>query len=230
MAKAMRSTIQDVAKHAGVSVATVSHVINSTHYVRPELERRVYEAIQALHYRPNKLERALNRRELPLLALIVPDISNPYWSSFARSVQDITDLHNYSVIVCSSDGLYDREIRFLRSLSGWVSGLILHPYHVTQEDVDQIIGDSIPMVILGDFTNSEDQPSNWDRVASNNLESAKLAVEHLIGLGHRNIAFIQGPEGTPTSVRRLHGFQRALEGAGIPVKSEWLVPGEYTQL
>jgi LacI family transcriptional regulator len=229
MAKAMRSTIQDVAKRAGVSVATVSHVINGTHYVSPELKERVAEAVKALNYRPNKLARALNRRDVPLLALIVPDISNPYWSSFARSVQDITDFNNYSVIVCSSDGLYDREIRFLRSLSGWVSGLILHPYHVTHEDVNQIIGDSIPMVILGDFTNSEDQPSNWDRVASNNLESAQLAVEHLIGLGHRNIAFIQGPAGTPTSLRRLSGFQRALERAGIPLKKEWLIPGDYTQ-
>jgi len=229
MARAMKSTIQDVAKYAGVSVATVSHVINDTHYVSPELKKRVFEAIEALNYRPNKLARALNRRDLPLLALIVPDVSNPYWSSFARSVQDITDLHNYSVIVCSSDGLYDREIRFLRSLSGWVSGLILHPYHVTQEDVNQIIGDSIPLVILGDFTHSEDQPSNWDRVASNNSESAQLVVEHLIGLGHRNIAFVQGPEGTPTSIRRQHGFRRALERADIPVKSDWLVPGDYTQ-
>jgi DNA-binding LacI/PurR family transcriptional regulator len=66
-------------------------------------------------------------------------------------------------------------------------------------------------------------------VASNNLESAQLAVEHLIGLGHRKIGFIQGPAGTPTSVRRLSGFQRALERAGIPVKSEWLIPGDYTQ-
>ena len=227
--QAMRSTIQDVAKHARVSVATVSHVINNTHYVSPELKTRVYEAIEALNYRPNKLARALNRRDIPLLALIVPDISNPYWSSFARSVQDVTDQHNYSVIVCSSDGLYEREIRFLRSLSGWISGLILHPYHVTSDDVNQLIGTSIPMVILGDFTTSENQPSNWDWVASNNLESAKLAVEHLIGLGHKNIAFIQGPEGTPTSLRRLYGFQRALDQAGLPVINQWLMPGEYTQ-
>jgi LacI family transcriptional regulator len=225
----MKSTIQDVARQAGVSVATVSHVINNTHYVSPELEKRVREAIESLNYRPNKLARALNRRDVPLLALIVPDISNPYWSSFARSVQDVTDQHNYSVIVCSSDGLYDREIRFLRSLSGWISGLILHPYHVTPEDVNQLTGNAIPIVILGDFTTSETQPANWDRVASNNLESAQLAVEHLIKLGHQNIAFIQGPEGTPTSLRRLYGFRQALDRAGLPVRDQWLVPGDYTQ-
>ena len=229
MANAMKSTIQDVAKQAGVSVATVSHVINNTHYVSPELKQRVNDAIEALSYRPNKLARALNRRDVPLLALIVPDISNPYWSSFARSVQDVTDQHDYSVIVCSSDGLYDREIRFLRSLSGWISGLILHPYHVTSDDVNQLIGNSIPVVILGDFTSPESQPVNWDRVASNNYESAQLAVEHLIGLGHRNIAFIQGPEGTPTSLRRLDGFRRALEKTGLQVNDDWLMPGEYTR-
>ena len=104
-------------------MATVSHVINGTHYVSPELSDRVYQSINKLNYRQNKLARALSRKNIPLLALIVPDISNPYWSSLARAVQDVTDPYDYSVIVCSSDGILDREVRFLRSLSGWVSGL-----------------------------------------------------------------------------------------------------------
>jgi len=223
-----KATIQDVAKYAGVSVATVSHVINNTHYVSPELSQRVDEAIRALNYQPNKLARALNRRDIPLLALIVPDISNPYWSSFSRAVQDIADPCEYSVIVCSSDGLYEREKRFLRSLSGLIGGIIIHPYHVTLADVNQLIGGKIPVLILGDFISDEAQPQNWDQVASNNLESAQLVVEHLIGLGHRKIAFIQGPEGTPTSKRRLAGFLRALETAGIPVVDDLIVTGDYT--
>ena len=223
-----KATIRDVAKSAGVSIATVSHVINHTHIVSPELEQRVNDTINALNYQPNKLARALNRRDLPLLALIVPDISNPYWSSFSRAVQDIADPCEYSVIVCSSDGLYEREKRFLRSLSGWIGGIIIHPYHVTLADVNQLIGDKMPVLILGDFISVEAQPQNWDQVVSNNLESAQLAVEHLIGLGHRKIAFIQGPENTPTSNRRLAGYRQAMESAGLPILNDLVVAGDFT--
>ena len=226
----MRATIHDVAKNAGVSVATVSHVINGTHYVSPGLAERVYESINKLNYRQNKLARALSRKTIPLLALIVPDISNPYWSSLARAVQDVTDTYDYSVIVCSSDGILDREIRFLRSLSGWVSGFILHPYHVSQVQVNQLILHNPPVVILGEFTTSEKQPPNWDQVAANNRESEMAAVEYLIGLGHRRIAFIQGTAGTPSSVKRMAGFLDALNSAGLPVDDKLIIPGDYTRV
>jgi LacI family transcriptional regulator len=222
-------TMRDVARAADVSIATVSHVINNTHFVSPALKARVEAAIESLNYHPNKLARALNTKGIPLLALIVPDISNPFWSSVARAVQDVTDKHNYSVIVCSSDGLLDREVRFLRSLTGWVSGVIFHPYHVSQEKVREIIGDDLPMVIIGSFKNEVEPAENWDHVLSNNLESAQEVVEYLMQLGHRRIAFIEGPEGTPTSVHRLAGFRKAFEIAGIPIQESLIVPGDYTR-
>ena len=222
-------TMRDVARAANVSVATVSHVINNTHYVSPERKARVEEAIKSLSYRPDKIARALNTKGIPLLALIVPDISNPYWSALARAVQDVTDQYNYSVIVCSSDGILEREIRFLRSLTGWVSGVIFHPYHVSQENVREIIGDDLPVVIVGDFMRDGKPAENWDQVLSNNFESAQVVVEYLMRLGHQRIAFIQGPEGTPTSSKRLAGFCKAFEGAGIEVHEELVVPGDYTR-
>ena len=223
------ATIRDVAKYAGVSVATVSHVINSTHYVSPELRQQVLDAIEALGYRPNRLAQALSKRIIPLVALIVPDISNPYWSQVARAVQDTTDKSDYSVIVCSTDGLLKREVRFLRSLSGWISGLILHPYHVTFEHVNQCVGDTTPVVILGDFLATQEHPSNWDYVGGDNQGGAQAAVEHLIGLGHTRIAFIQGPTGTLTGIKRLAGFRRAFELAGLQVDESLLIPGDYTR-
>lgn len=222
-------TIRDVARQAEVSVATVSHVVNGTHYVSPELEQRVLEAIDALNYRPNRLARALSRRAVPLLALVVPDISNPYWSCVARAVQDITDRHDYSVIVCSTDGLLQREVRFVKSLSGWISGLILHPYHVTHEHVNPFMGEDVAVVILGDFLGAQGRPSNWDHVRGDNEVGAQAAVEHLIGLGHRRIGFIQGPAGTPSSTRRLAGYRRALEQAGLVAEESLLIPGDYTR-
>ncbi len=223
------ATIRDVARQAGVSVATVSHVINGTHYVSPELHQRVLDAIEALSYRPNRLARALSRKAVPLLALVVPDISNPFWSCVARAVQDVTDRHDYSVIVCSTDGLLQREIRFLQSLSGWISGLILHPYHVTHKHVNPYMGEGVAVVILGDFLVAHEQPSTWDHVRGDNEGGSQAAVEHLIALGHRRIAFIQGPAGTPSSARRLAGFRRALERAGLPLAEELLIPGDYTR-
>jgi len=224
-----RVTIRDVAKRAEVSVATVSHVINDTHYVSPELRQRVLDAIKALDYRPNKLARALSRKSAPLIALIVPDISNPYWSCVARAVQDVTDKYDYSVIVCSHDGVWEREIRFLRSVSDWTGGFILHPYNVTYEDIGRYLETTAPAVIFGGFTTSEETPFNWDYVSGNNETGAQVAVEHLTQLGHQRIAFLQGPSRTPSGVKRLAGFRRAFELAGLPVDDSLLIPGDYTK-
>jgi LacI family transcriptional regulator len=221
--------MRDVAKHANVSVATVSHVVNDTHYVSPKLRRRVVDAIEALDYRPNRLARALSRKKVPLIALIVPDISNPYWSCVARAVQDVTDKYDYSVIVCSHDGVLEREIRFLRSLSDWSSGLIVHPYNVTYEDFSRYLETTVPAVIFGGFTTTEETSPNWDYVSGNNERGAQLAVEHLTQLGHRRIAFLQGPLGTPSGSKRLAGFRRALELEGLPVEEPLLIPGDYTK-
>lgn len=223
------ATIRDVAARAGVSVATVSHVINGTHYVSPELHKQVLDAIKELNYRPNRLARALSRKALPLLALIVPDISNPYWSCLARAIQDVTDKEGYSVIVCSTDGLLQRETRFLQSLSGWVSGLIFHPYHVTQDSIAPHIGDEVAVVILGEPLACDEGPSRFDYVRGNNEEAVLAAVEHLLGLGHRHIGFIQGPPGTPTGTRRLEGYRRALRQAGLPYDERLVITGDYTR-
>jgi LacI family transcriptional regulator len=225
-----RVTIRDVAQHAKVSVATVSHVINATHYVTPELNERVLQAIKALNYQPNKLARALSRSANPLLALVVPDISNPYWSALARAVQDVTDAHEYSVIVCSSDGLPEREERLLRSVSGWVSGLILHPYHLSAEYASWLSSAGVPTVILGDVTMLQTQPPHWDQVTSDNLEGARTAVNYLVGLGHGRIAFVEGAADTPSSLKRLAGYRQALAQAGLPLDEQLVVPGDYTRL
>jgi LacI family transcriptional regulator len=161
--------------------------------------------------------------------LIVPDISNPYWSCVARAVQDVTDKYDYSVIVCSHDGVLERETRFLRSLSDWSSGLILHPYNVTYGDISRYLETTVPAVLFGGFTTTEETPPNWDYVSGNNERGAQLAVEHLTQLGHRRIAFLQGPPRTPSGVKRLAGFRQALELIGLPVEESLLIPGDYTK-
>jgi LacI family transcriptional regulator len=163
------------------------------------------------------------------LALIVPDISNPYWSAVVRAVQDLTDLHNYSVIVCSSDGRPEREVRFIHSVSGWVSGLILHPYHHDAEYVKVLGSGDIPVVILGDFARPDPHPAHWDQVTSNNQSGAQAATAHLLDLGHRRVAFVEGLAGAPSSQRRLAGFRAALQLAGLVPEPELIVAGDYTR-
>jgi LacI family transcriptional regulator len=228
MKRSNKTTIRDVAQLAQVSTATVSHVINGTHFVSPKLEERVLKAIETLEYRPNKLAKALSSRSLPLLALVVPDISNPYWSTVTRAIQEATDPYGYSVIVCSTDGVLEREIRFLQTLSGWVSGLIIHPYHITHEHVARFMSKDLPVVILGDFLVDEPLPATWDRVGGSNLKGAQIAVEHLLALGHQRIAFIQGPKDTPSGMRRLEGYLAALANASLPRHDELIQTGDYS--
>ena len=224
------ATIRHVARHAGVSVATVSYVINETRYVSPELRQRVLEAIAALNSHPNRLARALSRKAMPLLAFVVPDTSNPFWSCAVRAAQHVADQHGYMTIVCSTDGLLQREVGFLQSLSGWISGVILHPYRVTAEHLRSYMAEDVAVVLLGDFLVPEQQPSRWDYVRGDNEGAAVQAVEHIIGLGHRSIAFIQGPPDTPSGTRRLAGFRRAHELAGLLVDENLLIPGDYTRM
>jgi DNA-binding LacI/PurR family transcriptional regulator len=143
-------------------------------------------------------------------------------------VQDITDPYDYSVIVCSTDGLPERETRFLRSVAGWVSGLILHPYHLDSEHVSRLSGGAVPAVILGDFTGPERPPAGWDQVVADNQGGAQMAVEHLIGLGHRRIAYVRGAAGTPSSLKRFAGYQQALGRAALPLDEALVVMGDYT--
>src|SRR5690606_36949892 len=133
----------------------------------------------------------------------------------ARAVQDVTDQHNYSVIVCSSDGQPEREARFLRSLSGWVSGLILHPYYPSGAEGSPLDGTNVPVVVLGDFSAGEQHSVQWDQVTSNKLRGARAAVEHLLELGHCRIAFVEGLRGTRSSLKREAGFRAAFEAAGL---------------
>ena len=110
------TTIADVARHAGVSVATVSHVMNRTRHVEPETAERVHSAIAALRYSPNTLARSLRRGETKTIGLLLPDNSNPFFASVARQIEDAGFVAGYTVILCNSDGNAEKEERYLQVL------------------------------------------------------------------------------------------------------------------
>ena len=207
-------TIKDVANHASVSVATVSAVINKNKYVSPELAQRVGESIIALSYRRNSFARGLKTRVSYSIGLIVPDITNPFFTNIARGVEDVASAHNYSLILGNSDEDPEKEKKYLQLLeSKQADGLIIavtarsHEYlqslpiqHLALVSIDRSLFD------LG-----------IDTVMVDNRAGARTAIEHLIALGHRRIGLVTGIRGIAPTEERILGYREALEKHGIAV-------------
>ncbi len=207
-------TIKDVAIHASVSVATVSAVMNGNKYVSPELEQRVRESIDALGYRRNNFARGLKTQISHSIGLVVPDITNPFFTNIARGVEDVANTHNYSLILGNTDEDPEKEKKYLQLLeSRQADGLIIavtarsHEYlqslplqHLALVSIDRSLFD------LG-----------IDTVMVDNTGGARAAIEHLIALGHRRIGLVAGLRGIAPTEERLLGYTQALEKHGIAV-------------
>ncbi|TMD57138.1 MAG: LacI family transcriptional regulator [Chloroflexi bacterium] len=207
-------TIKDVAIHASVSVATVSAVINKNKYVSPELARRVHESITALSFQRNSFARGLKTRVSYSIGLIVPDITNPFFTNIARGVEDVASAHNYSLILGNTDEDPEKEKKYLQLLeSKQADGLIIavtarsHEYlqalpiqHLALVSIDRSLFD------LG-----------IDTVMVDNRAGARKAIEHLIALGHRRIGLVTGIRGIAPTEERILGYREALEKHGIAV-------------
>jgi LacI family transcriptional regulator len=218
------ATIREVATQAGVSVATVSHVMNRTRYVDPETEKRVRAAIKTLGYRPNLLARSLRRRETRTVGLIVPDNSNPYFAEVARAIENSVFAEGYSVILCNTDWSEDKQATYVDVLlAKQVDGLILMASSDRLDPLAQILGARVPVVIVG--RDSHDLPAH--QVLVDNEQGGYLAGAYLTRLGHRRIGCVAGPGDETPSWGRIVGFRRALEEAGAPLVPQAIVPGDF---
>jgi LacI family transcriptional regulator len=142
------ANIKDVAKTAGVSISTVSHVINETRFVSDELRERVLNAMEELNYHPNALARSLRLGETKIIGLIIPDNSNPYFAEIARTIEDIGYKNGYSVILCNSDGNLDKEAAYINILiTKQVDGVILISAGYHQEHLLELREFGIPFVV-----------------------------------------------------------------------------------
>jgi LacI family transcriptional regulator len=193
------STMKEVAAAANVSVATVSRVLNNNGYVNEETRKRVLLAISELNYVPNEVARSLFKKQSKTVALIVPDIKNPFFPEIARAIEDVMSSQEYTLILCNSDEKVEKEIRYLDVMKQkYVDGIIivtstLTPKHVENRDT--------PIVAL-DRPISIDIPS----VTVNNFEGAKQAVQYLKRNGCKKIAHIRGPHGITNADERFNGY------------------------
>jgi LacI family transcriptional regulator len=208
-----RVSSKQVADYAGVSIATVSHVINGTRFVRAETRQKVEDAISALNYRPNAVARGLATNSTREIGLVVSDIRNPFFTAAARGVEDEFITHHYNTIFCNTDEDLAREEQNLHLLAGQqIDGLIIAPTGERCEPLLALARSGVPIVQIDRASPGLDAPC----VRVNNADGAYQAVNYLIGLGHRRIAYLMGLEAVSTQIDRLQGWRRALEEAGLP--------------
>ena len=216
-------TIRDVARLAGVSLGTASKVINKKGSVRPKLIKRVLSAMEALDYQPAQAARSLKTRQTQTIGMVIPDVTNPFFTDVIRGVESEARCHGYSVILCESNEDPALEQQNLNTLFAHrVDGVLLAPTNARIAH-DRLIRRRFPLVFFDrippDFTGSA--------VVVDNLGAAYDATRHLIGLGHRSIAIITGLLSLSNGLDRLEGCRKALQQAGIPLPDDYLQRGDF---
>ncbi|MGI5183545.1 LacI family DNA-binding transcriptional regulator [Dactylosporangium sp. CA-152071] len=204
------STIYEVAALAGVSPATVSRVMNGMN-VSPERSKRVREAAEALSFRPNRVAQGLRRQHSEVIALVIPDIENPFFTSMARGVEDVAQAAGYSVMLCNTDEDHDKEARYLDiAVSANIAGVVLAAAG-DRSDVSGLIERNRPVVAVDRGPHGFD----IDAVTVDNRAGGKAATKALLDNGFTRIACITGPRDVETAAQRADGWTAALSAAGL---------------
>ena len=211
-------TIYDVAKKAGVSMATVSRVVNGNPNVKPDTRKKVMEVIDELDYRPNAVARGLASKKTTTVGVIIPDVTNVYFASLARGIDDVATMYKYNIILANSDGDKNKEIQVFNTLlAKQVDGIIYMGTHLTDVLRDQIKRSKTPVVLAGSVDHKDEIVS----VHVNYIKAVKEAINTLIAHGNKKIAFISGPLEYPiNSEYRLKGYKEALKENGIDYNSD----------
>ncbi|MDQ3811997.1 MAG: LacI family transcriptional regulator [Chloroflexota bacterium] len=221
------ATVDDIARAAGVSVATVSRVLNSSPKVASPTRRRVLHVLEDLGYAPNNLARNLRARALPVFGLVIPDIRNPVYTSLLRGVEDVARAGGYFVLLANTDEQPERQAEYLRMLlAERVAGVILVPAAGTRLDSVQALQRvGIPVLAL-------DRPLpelDIDTVQPDRGRGVRLAVEHLVAHGHRAIALLNGPTELATARQRADAFDAALRSLGLERRAAWEAAADFRQ-
>jgi LacI family transcriptional regulator len=222
---AVTVTIYDVAREAGVSMATVSRVVNNNPNVKPQTRKKVFEAIERLGYRPNAVARGLASKKTTTVGVVIPDISNSIFSEVARGIEDIANMYHYNIILCNADKKKEKEIRVINTLlEKQVDGLLFMGGAVTDDHIQAFKTSSVPIVLCATADEHNQMPS----VDIDHEKAAFDAVNVLIQNGHRDIAMISGSLHDPAyGYARYQGYRKALEEAGIPIRDDYVRIGNY---
>lgn len=208
------STIKDVAQEAGVSVATVSRVINQNGYVNEDTRKKVENAIIKLNYQPNSIARSLYKKESKTIGIIVPDITNPFFPELVRGVEDYLIRNGFTTILCNSDEDADKERLYLEVMKQkYVDGLIIVSNTINEQLVQQF---DRPIVALDRSIHK-----NIPTFAIDNREGGRMATQHLLDIGCQKVAHIKGPDQIENSEARYMGYLDIINN------NELVISGNY---
>jgi LacI family transcriptional regulator len=207
------ATIREVAEIAEVSVATVSRVINKTGYVSPDLQQRVYQAMQALNYQPSALAQSLRSQRTQAVGVLVPQLDQPFFSSLTYIIEQALFARDYRTLVCSAEESQQKEAAYIDMLLRQrVDGVIIVPTGRSVEDVRRLLARQTPVVIVDRDLSAL---LNVNRVLIDNFQGAYDAMNHLLALGHRHIAIIAAHAYSQPMLERIQGAKQAMRDAGL---------------
>jgi len=218
-------TLKDVAREAEVSVSTVSRALNDSEKVHPDTKAHVKEIAEDLGYMPSRVARRLRVKEgkASLLGLVIPDIQNPFFADVTRGVEDVTQAHDYALLLSNSDEDAEKQRLALDILrTEEVDGVIVPPVGTDDPAVKQLIDDGIAVVCV----DRRLRTARVDTILSDNRRGAYEAVSHLIDLGHDRIGFIGGIPNISTLTERREGYEQALRDHDLPVDRSLIVEGD----
>jgi LacI family transcriptional regulator len=218
---AAAATIHDVAARAGVSVATVSRVLNGKELVREETSRHVRAAAKSLRYVPNVAARSLSIRRSQTIGIVLPDVHGEFFSEVIRGIDLAARAQGYHILVSGSHSDPAQMLDVVDTMRGRVDGLVVMAPDVTLAPLDELRARAMPVVLLNSAT------PNGDAITIDNYGGARAMMQHLHGLGHTRIAFVRGPQNNADARERLRGYRQAMRGIAAPKSLE--CNGDFTE-
>lgn len=224
-------TIRDVAKEAGVSVATVSRYLNNKGYISQKSELKIRDVMERLNYHPNEIARGLAKKKTRTIALIIPDITNPFFPELVVAIEEVAKSKGYSIILVNTqDGDMEDNHFWTQLQNRYVDGFILASFEMSEKVVKAIENSKIPFVRIDRAA----EDNTCDSIGLDNYKGARLAVEHLIEAGCKKIAHISGPKSFPPSSERKRGYVESVtdwaerNGKESPEDAVIVCEGDFT--
>lgn len=224
----MAVTIEDIAKEAGVSIATVSRVINQSKAVSPALCQRVNAVIEKNQFRPNSMARGLITKKSQVIGVVIPDISNPVFGMLVKGINEICHKFQYTLMVCESKGEKERELELLKTLEEkHIDGVMFAGIHIDKTLVKIASQMKYPVVLVAQ--EAYEDAGILNVVIHDNVQAAYDATKLLLERGHRKIAFLGGPENDYSSgMKRFAGYQKAIQEENWKVEDAYVFHGDFT--
>jgi LacI family transcriptional regulator len=221
----MAATIRDVAREAGVSVTTVSRVLNDSGPVKEATRERVRAVAQRLHFAPNTTARSLSMRRTHTIGVLLPDVYGEFFSEVIRGIDQAAQQHGYHVLISGAHNEPAEVDAAVRAMRGRVDGLILMAAELDAELLARNLPEKVPAVLI----NASHDASHFDTINIDNFGGAVAITAHLLRLGHRELRMISGPASNRDAAERERGFRAALLRVGITARADWVVEGGFTE-